>query len=159
MSADLSARLLPGAALACGSAAPTCPLTLEPLRHPVLLRGARFEADALVAMLAADPRRIHPYERTPLTPDELEAIRSAALGDDQARLRMAELGWGLLVRDGLARDGLGDPERTAPEEAARRMRLTTRNDFVFCLVVLGTIGWVFYCVRIMAIVSGGGKGA
>jgi hypothetical protein len=80
----------------------TCPLTLEPLRFPVTLRGARFEADALVAMLISDPRRVHPYERTALKQQEVQAILDAAMLDDVARQRLAELGCAALQRPALS---------------------------------------------------------
>lgn len=74
------------------AAAQLCPLTLEPLRFPVTLRGGRFEADALVAMLISDPRRIHPYERTSLTSAEVRLVLDTAMRDDTARLRLSRLG-------------------------------------------------------------------
>lgn len=94
-----------------------CPLTLEPLRFPVTLRGGRFEADALVAMLISDPRRIHPYERTSLTSEEVLLVLDTAMRDDTARLRLSRLGCEVLGGGFRGGEG-GRPSGSASTAAA-----------------------------------------
>jgi hypothetical protein len=165
---ELGRGLLPAAeaSLSLYGSAPAaalCPLTLEPLRHPVLLRGSRFEAAALLAMLEADTRRVHPYERTPLLDAELEAIYRGALQDEDARLRLAELGWSVMRdrprRAAAAAFGLGifrwppaapaarNDSLSEAADAAMRARERDRERFISTALIVLTGLWVLVCVK------------
>lgn len=57
-----------------------CPITQEPIRQELLLRGSRFELTAILDLLKArGPEASHPYERTPFTDKELMDIYLYAL--------------------------------------------------------------------------------
>jgi hypothetical protein len=92
-----------------------CPISLEAIRTPVVLRGATFDALSIVRMVmaapqrAASPRPLHPYARTPLTDDELAAVRDAALHDPEATRLLAAVGWVAIL-------GGSPPSGSAPEE-------------------------------------------
>lgn len=69
-----------------------CPITKEPIVCAIELRGAKFETAAIAQMLQhARDRATHPYERTPLTRDELARVHEQLLRTDEAFL--LENGW------------------------------------------------------------------
>lgn len=69
-----------------------CPITKEPIVCAIELRGAKFETAAIAQMLQhARDRATHPYERTPLTRDELARVHEQLLHTNKAFL--LENGW------------------------------------------------------------------
>jgi hypothetical protein len=88
--------MLPEAAAPAPSSAapPSCPITQEAIQHGVVLRGAAFETAALLDLVAAsDGRPRHPYDRRPLTPEELRRVYKAARRHPHTAAKLAELGW------------------------------------------------------------------
>lgn len=97
---------------AADSAVAVCPISLEPVRTPVVLRGATFDAASLVAMAVAANPPLHPYARTPLTPEELGTVREAALRDPEALRMLGEVA--LRSPEAIRMLSAGGAERTGP---------------------------------------------
>jgi hypothetical protein len=70
-----------------------CPLTLEEVRHGVVLRGVTMEIAAVLALLASGAPWRHPYDRSPLTPAEILDVHLAALRVAETRAELVRLGW------------------------------------------------------------------
>lgn len=69
-----------------------CPITQEPIIKCIVLRGAKFELDAIVKMLhQGRSRSTHPYDRTHFTTLELVYIHNEALA--RCPEVLAETGW------------------------------------------------------------------
>lgn len=59
---------------------PVCPITQEEIRHPIELRGVRFELEGVLELLRVQGHEArHPYDRTPFTDTELRHIHDQAL--------------------------------------------------------------------------------